>query len=226
VECYDGKRGAGYQRKGFVTMRLFQSKFEEVALLLSPATQTLLDVGCRDGKLRGHLPPTVKYTGIDLTPGPRVAQICDIEQGIPFPDNSFDAVVALDVLEHTDNIWLSFRELVRVARSQIMVVLPNSYHWKDRLRFLRGKERDKHKLEPQAIKDRHRWLTSYTTAHAFANHMADELGLSLAEAIMVDDHPNRVRELLARVLPHNLMSVAMFFLFVKSEQGVLADRVL
>jgi hypothetical protein len=201
-----------------VTMRLYQSKFEEVALLLAPATKTLLDVGCRDGKLREHLPAAVKYTGIDLTPGPWVAQICDIEQGIPYSDDSFDAVVALDVLEHTDNIWFAFRELVRVARIQIMVVLPNSYHWKERLRFLRGKERDKHKLEPQVIRDRHRWLTSYATAHAFANHMAADLGLSLTESIMVDDQPNRVRELLARVLPNNLMSVATFFLFLKSKQ--------
>jgi SAM-dependent methyltransferase len=197
-------------------MRLFQSKFEEVALLLAPSTQTLLDVGCRDGKLRSHLPHTVEYVGIDLTPGPWVAQICDIEKGIPYSDNSFDAVVALDVLEHTDNIWFTFRELVRVARSQIMVVLPNSYHWKERLRFLRGKERDKHKLTPQTIKDRHRWLTSYTTAHAFAKHMAEEMGLSLTEKIMVDDQPNWVRELASRVLPYNLTSVAMFFLFVKS----------
>jgi 2-polyprenyl-3-methyl-5-hydroxy-6-metoxy-1,4-benzoquinol methylase len=207
-------------------MRLYQSKFEEVALLLAPATKTLLDVGCRDGKLREHLPAAVKYTGIDLTPGPGVAQICDIEQGIPFPDNCFDAVVALDVLEHTDNIWFAFREMVRVARSQIMVVFPNSYHWWERLRFLRGKERDKHKLEPQVVKDRHRWLTSYTTAHAFANHMAEELELILTEAIMVDERPNWGRELLARVLPNNLMSVAIFFLFVKSKQGVFADRVL
>ena len=201
-------------------MRLFQSKFEEVAFFLSPKAQTLLDVGCRDGKLRSHLPHAVEYTGIDLAPGPWVAQICDIEQGIPFPDDSFDAVVALDVLEHTENIWFAFRELVRVARSQIMVVLPNSYHWKERLRFLRGKERDKHKLEPQAIKDRHRWLTSYATAHAFANHMAEELGLSLTESIMVDDRPNWGRELMARVLPNNLMSAATFLLFVKSKRGV------
>jgi hypothetical protein len=183
-------------------------------------------VGCRDGKLKGYLPQTVQYTGIDLCPGPWVAHTCDIEQGIPFPDNSFDAVVALDVLEHTDNIWFAFRELVRVARNQIMVVLPNSYHWCERLRFLRGKERDKHKLGPQVVKDRHRWLTSYTTAHAFANHMAEELRLSMAESIMVDDRPNRGRELLARVLSYNLMSVAIFFLFVKSEQEAGANRIL
>ena len=199
-------------------MRLFHSKFEEVAFFLSPRTHTVLDVGCREGKLKGHLPPVVEYTGIDLAPGPWVTRICDIEQGIPYPDDSFDAVVALDVLEHTDNIWFVFTELVRVARSQIMVVLPNSYHWKERLRFLRGRERDKHKLTPQVTRDRHRWLTSYATAHAFANHMVEERGLRLTESIMVDDRPNRIRELMARVLPRNLMSVATFFLFVKSKQ--------
>jgi len=215
-----------YQGKGLVTLQLFHSKFEEVASHLVPESRTLLDVGCRDGRLKSYIPPTVESTGIDLCPGQSVAKVCNIEQGIPYSENSFDTVVALDVLEHTDNIWFAFSELVRVARLQVMLVLPNSYHWKDRLRFLRGKERDKYKLEPQAIKDRHRWLTSYTTAHAFANHMAEDLGLSLTEAIMVDDRPNWVRELLARVLPHNLMSVAIFFLFVKSEQRVLADRVL
>lgn len=106
--------------------RLFHSKFEEVAFFLSPKTQTLLDVGCRDGRLKSHLPSGVEYTGIDLTPGSQVARICGIEQGIPYSDDSFDVVVALDVLEHTDNIWFAFRELVRVARNQIMVVLPNS----------------------------------------------------------------------------------------------------
>jgi len=43
--------------------------------------------------------------------------------------------------------------------------------------------------------------------------------LSLTEAIMVDDRPNWGRELLARVLSYNLMSVATFFLFVKTRRG-------
>jgi SAM-dependent methyltransferase len=185
----------------------------------------LLDVGCRDGRLKSYIPPTVEYTGIDLCPGQSVAKVCNIEQGIPYPKSSFDTVVALDVLEHTDNIWFAFSELVRVARLQIMLVLPNSYHWKERLRFLRGKERDKHKLESQAIKDRHRWLTSYTTAHAFANHMAEEFGFSLKESIMVDERKNLLREIAACVLPRNVMSVAVFFVFVKMEREMASPRV-
>lgn len=199
-----------------MVMRLYLSKFEEVARLLDPQTKTLLDVGCRDGRLKNHLPGTIEYSGIDLSPGPLVSKVCNIEQGIPYPDNAFDAVVALDVLEHTDNIWFSFGELVRVFRRQLMIVLPNSYHWKERLRYLRGKEGDKHKLSPEPIQDRHRWLPSYTTSHAFATHMARRFNLSLTTiSMMVDEHPNLLRELAARVLSPNLMSVNILFLFEK-----------
>jgi SAM-dependent methyltransferase len=197
-------------------MRLYRSKFEEVVQLLDPDTKTLLDVGCRDGRLKNYLPGTIQYSGIDLIPGPLVSKVCNIEQGIPYPDNAFDSVVALDILEHTDNIWFSFSELVRVSRRQIMVVLPNGYHWKNRLRYLRGKEADKYKLSPEPILDRHRWLVSYTTAYAFATHMARHSGLTMTMAsMMVDDRRNPLRELAARVLSPNLMSVNVFLLFEK-----------
>lgn len=199
-------------------MRLYRSKFEEVVRLLDPQSRTLLDVGCRDGRMKKYLPETIEYSGIDLFPGPFVSKVCNIEQGIPYPDNAFDTVVALDILEHTDNIWFSFSELARISRRQLMVVLPNSYHWKERLRFLRGKEGGKHIMPPEPIQDRHRWLPSYTTSYAFATHMADKLGLSLTTvSMMVDDRRNTLRELAARVFPPNLMSVNVFFLFEKPQ---------
>jgi len=197
-------------------MRLYRSKFEEVVQRLDPVTRTLLDVGCRDGRLKNYLPGSIQYSGIDLSPGPFVSKVCNIEQGIPYPDSAFDTVVALDILEHTDNIWFSFSELVRVSRRQVMVVLPNGYHWKNRLRYLRGKEVDKYKLSPSPILDRHRWLVSYTTAHAFATQMAHHSGLTMTMAsMMVDDRCNPLRELAARVLSPNLMSVNVFLLFEK-----------
>jgi SAM-dependent methyltransferase len=203
-------------------MRLYRSKFEEVAQLLDPQTRTLLDVGCRDGRLKKFLPENIDYSGIDLFPGPYVSKTCNIEQGIPYPDNAFDTVVALDILEHTDNIWFSFSELVRISRRQLMVVLPNSYHWKERLRFLRGKEGGKHVMPPEPIQDRHRWLPSYTTSYAFATHMAGKHGLTLsAVSMMVDDRRNLLRELAARVLSPNLMSVNILFLFEKPPTTVV-----
>jgi len=192
-------------------MKLYCSKFDEVARRLEPECRSLLDVGCRDGRLKRHLPDTVEYAGIDLAPSPAVTRVCNIERGIPYPDGAFDAVAALDVLEHTDNIWYAFSELARVARHQLMVVLPNSYHWRARLRFLRGRESDKYKLTAEPIEDRHRWLPSYRTALAFAEHQARKFGLALEVSIMLDERPNLPRELAARLFPPNLMCANAFF---------------
>ena len=196
-------------------MRLYRSKFEEVTQSLAPDVKSVLDIGCRDGKLKKFLPGRIEYAGIDLTPSPHVTKVCNAESGIPYPDNAFDAIVALDMLEHTDNIWFVFGEFVRVARRQIMVVLPNSYHWKARLRFLRGKEGDKYKLPPEPIEDRHRWLTSYDASHHFALHMAAKYGLRLTESIAVDERRNFLREKFARVFSPNFMSIAVFLTFEK-----------
>jgi hypothetical protein len=96
-----------------------------------------------------------------------------------------------------------------------MIVLPNSYHWKERLRFLRGREGDKHRLPGEPIRDRHRWWPSNATSLAFARRAAERHGLTWTDSVMVDDRRNLGRELLARILPANLMAVATFITFVK-----------
>lgn len=197
-------------------MRLYRSKYEEVAYQLAPNARTLLDVGCRDAVLKKYLPKNMKYLGIDLFLGSNISTVCNAERGLPFSDNSFDVVVALDVLEHTESIWIAFEELVRVALSQIIIVLPNSYHWKARLRFLLGKEGDKYRLSPVPVKDRHRWLTSYFTSVKFANNMADKFKLTLKKSIMVDQGKNIIREVVARFLSPNLMCTAALFSFRKN----------
>ena len=194
---------------------LYVSKFEEVARRMAPDARSVLDIGCRDGVLGKYVPREVSYAGVDLRPGPNVTQVCDLENGIPFADASFDVVTALDVLEHVDNIWFAFDEMVRVARRQVMVVLPNSYHFRERLRFLRGREAGKYVLSPDPIQDRHRWLLSYRSAHSFCAHQALRHGLTRSESIMVDERRNIVRELLVRVLPLNLMAVALLYVFTK-----------
>jgi SAM-dependent methyltransferase len=196
---------------------LYVSKFEEVARRIAPDARSVLDIGCRDGILGKYLPREVSYAGVDLSPGPNVTRVCDLEKGIPFADASFDVVTALDVLEHVDNIWFAFDEMVRVARRQVMVVLPNSYHFRERLRFLRGREAGKYVLGPDPIQDRHRWLLSYRSAHSFCAHGALRHGLTRSESIMVDERRNIFRELLVRVLPLNLMAVALFQVFAKPE---------
>ncbi len=64
-------------------MKLYRSKFEEVAQSLATGVKSVLDIGCRDGKLKKFLPEGIEYAGIDLSPGPHVTKVCNAESGIP-----------------------------------------------------------------------------------------------------------------------------------------------
>ena len=49
-------------------------------------------------------------------------QVADITN-IPYPDNTFDAVIALDVIEHIKNDEEALREIYRVLRPQGMAII-------------------------------------------------------------------------------------------------------
>ena len=84
----------------------------------------VLDVGCRSRGLKDALPQeTADYLGVDLCPPADV--IGNLGAGLPFDEASSDTVVALDVVEHTDDIYYSFGELCRVARNHVLLALPN-----------------------------------------------------------------------------------------------------
>jgi len=68
-----------------------------------------LDLGCGDAKPEG-------YMGIDKEPGPQVDVVHDLEQGIPYPDNSADEIRANHVLEHLSNKEKIMAEVWRVLK--------------------------------------------------------------------------------------------------------------
>ncbi len=132
-------------------------------------TGRILDVGCRSGNLREvlhqHNEP-VEYCGLDLYPPADV--IADLEKGLPFKGKEFDVVVALDVLEHTDDIHKAFDEICRVARQFAVITLPNAYELKGRIKFLLGQRiSGKYGLPVEKPADRHRWLFSFDEARNF-----------------------------------------------------------
>lgn len=112
-----------------------QMRFRKAAALgRVPAGARVLDIGCREGGLRHHL-PEVTYQGIDIVPefaGPDIL-IQDISTGIPFDDASFDAVFIIEVLEHVPNPFATLGEIHRVLRpgGTLIVSVPNPYHAKE-----------------------------------------------------------------------------------------------
>ena len=148
-------------------MRMLYAKYAAVNDLLKPDVKSLLDVGCRDAILKSIFGQQIKYIGVDIVPGPGVDHIANIEEGLPFADREFDAVVALDLLEHTNNIWFAFDELVRARDARSSSFCRTSIIGRRAVRFLLGREMGKYALPASPIVDRHRWLTSYISARRF-----------------------------------------------------------
>lgn len=62
------------------------------------------------------------------------------EEKLPFPDNSFDLVVSLEVIEHLWNTDHYLSELKRVVKPEgyVLITTPNYNYWTFRLRALFG----------------------------------------------------------------------------------------
>jgi SAM-dependent methyltransferase len=142
----------------------------------------VLDAGCRSGLLKtaleGHRGFDVRYTGVDLQLPAQV--VADLNQTFPFVDRAFDIAVALDVLEHTDDLHAAFDELCRVTKKYVVLTLPNGYELKGRLKFLFGLPLSgKYGLPIEATGDRHRWLFSFTEAREFVRVRGARHGFSI-----------------------------------------------
>jgi SAM-dependent methyltransferase len=93
---------------------------------LFPNDAKVLDVGCGDGliaKLIGDQRPDLTLEGIDVLvrPHTHIPVRAFDGQHIDAPDQSFDAVLIVDVLHHTDDPTILLREAARVARKCIIL---------------------------------------------------------------------------------------------------------
>jgi SAM-dependent methyltransferase len=148
-----------------------KSKYQVVGCQVVGLTGTLVDIGSRNRALKEYLPLGLDYLSADIIPGHDFEW--DLEEPIDAPDDYFEVVVALDVLEHLERIHSAYRELLRITHHKLFVSLPNITCLSLRLQFLKtGYLGGKYDLLPERQDDRHRWLTSYSQICTFVNHHA------------------------------------------------------
>ena len=109
----------------------------------------VLDLGCRSGALTQAYVEGNEVVGVDVDRAAlaEAAKLgietawADVDERLPFPDGSFDVVVAGELLEHVrfpDALVAEVRRLLRPG-GWFVGSVPNSYRLKSRLRFLAGR---------------------------------------------------------------------------------------
>ena len=137
------ERGAGFVFAGAERIELFRR-------YVGGPDRRVLDLGCRDGALTQAYAGGNEIVGVDadrdaLAVAAKVGietHWADLDEPVPFEDESFDVVVAGELLEHLRDPRRVAAEVRRVLRAGGTFVgsVPNAYRVKNRLRFLLGRK--------------------------------------------------------------------------------------
>lgn len=167
---------------------IYGRRIERIAAKLAPlfpAKARVLDVGSGDGHLAARIMqtrPDLEIIGIDVLARPRAfipVQLFD-GQTIPFDDASFDAVMFVDVLHHTDDPSVLLREARRVSREAVLI----KDHYSDglgahlTLRLMDWVGNAPHGVRlPYNYWPRSRWRSAWQAEHLGVSRVTTELAL-------------------------------------------------
>jgi SAM-dependent methyltransferase len=148
--------GARYREHYRDRPRGFVFGGEERAALFRRAVggpgRRVLDLGCRSGALTSAYLEGNEVVGVDIEPEALAqaatlgieTRLADVEEGLPFAAESFDVVVAGELVEHVRDPGALVVEARRVLRpgGTFVASVPNFYRLKNRLAFLAGRPLD------------------------------------------------------------------------------------
>ena len=153
-------------------MKISLDRTEYVAKKLGKLNgDKVLDIGCREMILKEYLEGKFNYLGLDYISKKSNATDFinhNLEKGIPDNLDNIDIIVALDVLEHIENINDVYKEFFSITNKTIVVALPNMAYYEFRINFLiKGVLSGKYIFSENKILDRHRWIPNYQTIDKF-----------------------------------------------------------
>lgn len=151
--CEDEFTGK-YEKSGRAGLWLIDRFFESAYQLIRPRLKDVdrvLEVGCGPGyssqRILKWLPDRSRFIASDLASGlieharrlnHDLSCIQQSAYELAHPDNSFDLVIMLEVLEHLERPELALAELHRVSSRYVLLSTPREPLWRT-LNFLRGK---------------------------------------------------------------------------------------
>jgi len=137
------ERGAGFVYAGEERIELFRRH-------VGGPGRRVLDLGCRDGALTQAYTDGNQVVGVDadreaLAEAAKLGietHWADLDEPLPFEDESFDVVVAGELMEHLRDPARFASEAHRVLRAggTFVASVPNAFRLKNRLRFLIGRK--------------------------------------------------------------------------------------
>jgi SAM-dependent methyltransferase len=172
-------------------IRTVTSWYDYAEALLPARIGSYLDYGCGRGEmLRRVSPRAVRACGVDVDPEvlrsiPGV-ETCVIREGdpLPFPNESFDVIKCLEVIEHVADERRTFRELARVLRPGGTLILTTPHKgwltWMDpgNVKF----------ALPRLHRFVHRCLGNRKYEAQFGDSRRQELGM-ISDISANQDHP-------------------------------------
>jgi SAM-dependent methyltransferase len=154
------ERGAGFVFAGPERIELFRR-------YVGGPGRRVLDLGCRDGALTRAYANGNEVVGVDadreaLAEASKLGietRWADLDEPLPFEDESFDVVVAGELLEHLRDPARFSADVHRVLRpgGTFVASVPNAFRLKNRLRFLAGRKPEDdpthlHMFSPQDVR--------------------------------------------------------------------------
>jgi SAM-dependent methyltransferase len=175
--------------EGYVHKRRVRKLSGHLAALVPPNAR-ILDVGCGDGRVARLIADAradVEVSGIDVLA--RDGACIPVQQfdgrTIPFADDTFDVVMFVDVLHHTDDAMQLLREAVRASRGIVLIKDHTLEGWlaKPTLRLMDRVGNRRHGVSlPYNYWPRHRWLRAFDELGLEINSWKSDLGLYPAPA--------------------------------------------
>lgn len=91
--------------------------------LLPEIPGRVLDVGCGDMPYRAWFTRASSYVGLDIVADGKADVVVAPGSSWPFPDQSFDGILATQMIEHVEDLPHTLSEIARVCRPGGIIVL-------------------------------------------------------------------------------------------------------